>query len=44
MGSPAEGGDLLDMLPGETLTIDVFMRSDADVSGETVFAVGAAVD
>jgi hypothetical protein len=39
----ASGGNLLCMMPGETLTIDVFMRSDADVSGETVFGLGASV-
>jgi len=39
----ASGGDLLEMQVGDTLTIDVTMRSDADVSGETVFAIGAAV-
>ncbi len=39
----ASGGDLLEMQVGDTLTIDVTWRSDADVSGETVFGIGAAV-
>jgi hypothetical protein len=39
----ASGGDLLAMEVGDTLTLDVTWRSDADVSGENVFAIGAAV-
>ena len=35
----AEGGDIDNMSPGETVTLDIFIRSD----GEAVFGLGASV-
>ena len=39
----ASGGDLNNMSVGDTLTLDVSMRSDADVTGEALFGLGASV-
>ena len=39
----SSSGDLANLNAGDTITLDITMRSDAPTSGENVFAIGGAV-